>query len=294
MVDPKMKWGERIPALRDYASQLLSLANDVVSARTGPHKVYDFLGTMIDAFTRIQMDHLRSICILIDAGQSQDAEIIGRSSVESMYLLLWSAYGPKDNPGKTRPFYWCAYLYIEEYRQMIKTDVNGVDLETETLIFQRVKEFGHLFLTKDNQKNLRQFGAKELPDDPFITRWPSENRRMIVDELKDLGQIYPTLPHYEGIYRGLSQWSHSTQRSIGRVYCCDKDVLSHNTEYCNFMGARAIEVGFEALSRSLVLFNNHFKLSFGDKINDLETRYFELWPESELSLFHLEQQHSDH
>lgn len=274
MSNPKINWEKRIPVLQDFASELLDLASNIVSAHNGPHKMNDFLGAMIDVFTHIQMDHLKSICILVNAGQGHDADIISRSSVEAMYLLLWSAYGPKDNPGKVRPYHWWSYLFIEEYRRMIKTDINDVSFKTETRIFEQVKDIGYLFLTITSRNKLRQMGAKSLPDDPFIRSWPSENWKDIEEELKDIGQIHQTVPHYEEIYRRLCQWTHSTQYGIGRVFNCNEEIISHNSDYCIFMGARALELGYEALDRSLVLFNDHFDLDFRDRIVDLESRYF--------------------
>jgi hypothetical protein len=64
MVHPKIKYGERIPILLDQASQLLSLANEMVSICSVPYDTNDFIGPILDAFTHKHIDHLRSICIL--------------------------------------------------------------------------------------------------------------------------------------------------------------------------------------------------------------------------------------
>jgi hypothetical protein len=282
MTDRKMRWGEQIPILQDYASKLLSLAEDVVSTRSGPYEAddgtEDFLGAMADIFSHKQIDHLKSICILVDAGQYPDAEIISRSSVEGMYLLLWSVYGPKDNPGKIRPSIWWAYQCIEEYRRLAKCGVDEIDLEKETIIFQYAQKYGHLCLSEKAKGFLKE--GKPLPDDPYIKRWPDKDYSQIVAELKELGQIEPKLLHYEGIYRGFSQWSHWTARGIGRVFSYETDHISHNVAFCEFIGAGAITVGLEALGRSISLLNDHFKLGFQDKITDWEISYFGPYPQN--------------
>lgn len=151
MVDPKIRWIERIPMLQDYASKLLGIANDIVSSPVRPYDSNDYLGPMIDVFTHKQIEHLKSICLLVEAKQYPDAEIVSRVSIEGMYLLLWSAYGPKDNPGKICPLKWWSYQFIEEYRKMIKNDLNDIDLKTETEIFDGIAEYGYLFLTKKSK-----------------------------------------------------------------------------------------------------------------------------------------------
>ena len=113
MIAGQITWGGQIPILQDHASRLRSLANDMVSTRIEPDDTTDLLGVMIYMFTQKLIDHLKSICILIDAGQYQDATIIARSSYESMGLLLWSAHGPTGNLRESRPLQWFAYEYID-------------------------------------------------------------------------------------------------------------------------------------------------------------------------------------
>jgi len=269
MVDPKISWIERIPILQDYASQLLSIANDIVSFPVRPYDSSDYLGLMIDTFTNKQIEHLKSICLLVEAKQYPDAEIVSRVSIEGMYLLLWAAHGPKDNPGKIRPLKWWSYQFIEEYRKMIKNDVNDIDLKIETAIFEGVKEYSHLFLTKKYKDLLRRGKVKESPDDPYIVRWPSENLEQITEELENLGKISSQFFHYKTVYRGFSQWLHWTPRGIGKVFCWDINNISRNTNNCEFMGVGAIIMGLQSLATSAHLFNDRFKLDFQGKLNDL-------------------------
>jgi hypothetical protein len=107
MIDPKKI--KQIPMIRKHASQLINLANNIVSSRHEPCQSNDFLGAMADAFMHKQIEHLKSICILIDNGQNPDALIIARSAYENMALLLWAAHGPDTSLRDTRPLKWFAY-----------------------------------------------------------------------------------------------------------------------------------------------------------------------------------------
>lgn len=273
MTNFKIRWGERIPELLDHADQLLNLANEVISASIKLDAKNDTLGLMIASFTHKQIYHLKSICILVKSGQYKDAEIICRSSVEGMYLLLWSTYGPKDNPGRIRPLCWAAHDGIDEYRRMIESDTEEIDLKTETAIFDAVKEYGYLLRSEKSKKNLRQ--GKPLPDFPYIKRWPEDymDYREIVKELEDLGLLDPKLNHYDGVYRGFSQWLHWTPGSFKKVFDYDENRISQNLDHCKFVGSGAITLGLYPLATSLNLFNDHFKLNFQNRLIELSTEY---------------------
>lgn len=263
------------------APRLLELANKIISADIAPYAKYGLhLGAMIDAFLHKQIDHFKSIYILVKAGQFQDAEIICRSSVEGFYLLLWSAHGPKDAPGEIRPLKWFAYEGIEGYHNVLKDHSYEVDFEYETAVFNIVNEYGYLFLTRKAKDQKRQNGSWQ--DDPFITGWPDKKIPDIVEELKDLGLLPHDVPYYEG-YRGFSQWLHSSPMAFGYAFTYDDAHLMHNSNNCKFVGARAIVFGFESLAGTLQLFNNHFKLGFQDELAKFKSEINDLMKECYLS-----------
>jgi len=63
MQNEQKTWGDQIPILRDHASRLLSLADNIVSAHIEPYNEKDFLGMMIDMFMHKIMDHLTSVTV---------------------------------------------------------------------------------------------------------------------------------------------------------------------------------------------------------------------------------------
>jgi len=271
MIDPKRI--EQIPMIREHASRLICLANDIVSSRHGPYQGKDFLGAMADAFMHKQIDNLKSICILVDNGQNPDALIIARSAYENMALLLWAAHGPDTSLRETRPLKWFAYEYIEGYRQIIQNKNRDADIASgaKTAIYRGVQEYADIFLTNKAEEDLRQ--GKTLSIDPFIKGWPSENLSDRVDELKKKGYIDQNA--YQ-LYQILSQWLHGTPQGMGMVFRHDGNCFLQDEYTCKYLGGCAIHIGIQSLANTAVLFNNHLRLDFTDRLNELKNKYNEL------------------
>lgn len=281
-VDSAIKWGERIPILRDRAFQLLNLSNDLVSACNGPYIAYDTLGLMIASFTHIQIDHLKSICLLIDAGLYSDALIISRSSVEGLFLLLWSVHGPKNNIRENRPLCWAAFDGLKLYREMIKHDVDKTDIEVETAIFDHMLQYQHLFVSPKAKEKRRK--GDPWPDDPYIRRWPPKSNSEIVKDLENLGLLDKKHLYYKGVYGHLSQWTHGSSRSFADTFRYEENHISNDTNKIKFYGAGAIIFGVEALGRSSILFDDHFELGFQKQLFEQGSK-FNAWPDDNLYLF---------
>ena len=262
MQNEQKTWGDQIPILRDHASRLLSLADNIVSAHIEPYNEKDFLGMMIDMFMHKIMDHLTSICILVDAGQYHDATIIARSSYESMGLLLWSANGLDSNLRDSRPFQWFAYEYIDRYYQMEQYHQLGIepDPKTEKEIRQGVQEYADLFLTNKANEAIKQGKApkKRL----FKDRIKFGN---ILNDLKENGLI-DREAHQR--YAMLSQWPHGTSQGMGIVFCIDGNRISRDKATCKSLGADAIIIGIRSLGDTAFLFNDHFSLNFHKKLEE--------------------------
>jgi hypothetical protein len=262
--------------IQELASRLLSLSNDIVSFRQGPYQrnhSFDFMGAMTDAFMHKQIDHLKSICILVDNDQNPDALIIARSAYENMVLLLWAAHGPDTGPRETRPIKWFAYEYIERYREIIKSNNRCIDAESDakTDIYHGVQEYADIFLTKEAEEDLRQ--SKTPSTDPFIRGWPSDNHRARVDELGKKGYIDEKA--YQ-LYQLLSQWPHGTPRGMGIVFLHDGNCLQPDESTCKYLGGCSIVIGIQSLANTAVLFNNHFRLDFHNRLNELGDQYKKL------------------
>ena len=129
--------------------------------------------------------------------------------------------------------------------------------ETEKTIRQGVQEFADLFLTNDASRAIRQGkGPKRL----FKDRTKFGN---VIDELKEKGLIDPEA-HQR--YAMLSQWPHGTSQGMGMVFCNDGKRVSMDTDTCKSLGADAIIIGIRSLGDTALLFNDHFRMDFRDKL----------------------------
>jgi len=132
------------------------------------------------------------------------------------------------------------------------------DPETEKAIRQGVQEYADLFLT---EKAGNSISRGEPPKKPlFIDRAKFGS---IVIELKEKGLIDPQV-HQR--YTMLSQWLHGTSQGMGIVFRYDGKRHSKDKDICKSLGADAIITGISSLGDSVLLFNDHFKLDYRDKL----------------------------
>lgn len=266
MIDPELI--NIIPAIKSHASELLGLANEIASSRSGPYQDGDYLGAMADAFINKQIADLKSICILVDNDQNPSALIIARSIYENMALLQWSAFGPNT---EERPRKWFANEYIARYREILAG--YKIEPKIEKIIFRGVQEHGDIMLTPKAENDLLQF--KSLSNDPFIRRWPDKGYREIIEELARNG--------YMGgnsyiIYKLLSQWLHGTPQGMGLIFQHNGNRFLQDVTICKYLGGIAIWIGTISLGNTAVLFNNHFGSNFKDRLAKSRDRFSELYP----------------
>jgi hypothetical protein len=94
--------------------------------------VTDHMGFMGLCFMSKQIEHLRSICLLIDGHQYRDANLISRVMIEGTARLYWAGLKQPD-----RPLRWRAYSWVEEFRksydkEIASTDKAEIDCQLET------------------------------------------------------------------------------------------------------------------------------------------------------------------
>lgn len=267
MIDAKRI--EQIPKMREHACELRRLAKEVASSRSGPYNAYDFLGAMADVLMHKQIDHIKSICVLVDANQNPDALIIARSAYESMALLLWAAHGP---PRKNRPRQWFLYEIKERYCRWVNGEYKdlGLSPEKERSVIQNVKTYANILLTKKGQDKLRR--------DRLLT---CDQGDFTVDKLPPMVHIFGDRslkgkidPKSYALYQLLSKWPHGDPQGMAIVFQHDGNCLSHDETICKYLGGCAIEIGILSLNKTSNLFNEHFKLNFHDRLLELENAKF--------------------
>ena len=111
-----------IPNLIQFADKLVKLTDAMT--QQAEFDEMDHLGLMSLCFVSKQIEHLRSIRILVESRQYRDAGLIARSMIEGLCTLLWAAREPQ-----TRPLYWKAYAWVEDYKLMLKKEKAGEEVD---------------------------------------------------------------------------------------------------------------------------------------------------------------------
>ena len=180
-----------IPILHALAERLLQLAGEITKPPL-PYDEDDHLGFMTLSFVSKQMEHLRSICILVDAGRDRDAGLIARVMVEGLGLLLWAARQPA-----TRPLQWRGYAWVVDWRLVRQMEQSGVQIDPSRMsqIDRQLKTLGSIMFSTKAQK-AHQAG-NSLPTDP-CRRWRDLKTHDVLTEVA--GERL-----YETIYRDTSE-----------------------------------------------------------------------------------------
>ena len=223
----------------------------------------------MDAFVHKQIEHIKSICILVDAGQNPDALIIARSAYESMVILLWAVHSP---PRKNRASQWFLYEIKESYCEWVKGEYEDLGLapDVEKSITENVRNRSNLLLTEKGMRKLNQ--GKTLSDMDFIIKKLPQFKHMLEDKLLD-GKIEQKA---YALYKLLSKWPHGDPQGMGMTFEHDGECFSLNDANCEYFGGCAIHLGVISLGRTAILFNDHFGLDFGERLAELGKQYSEL------------------
>jgi hypothetical protein len=72
----------------------------------------DHMGFMAFCIVNKQLEHLKSICVLIDDNQHRDTQLITRTMIEGLAILYWAS----QEPG--RPLHWRVCPWVEEFRRL--------------------------------------------------------------------------------------------------------------------------------------------------------------------------------
>lgn len=248
-----------LPKLREFANQLILIVNDMLQ-KAIPYNETDHLAFMSLCFVSKQVDHLKSICLLVDAGQHKDAVLIARSMIEGMYLLLWAAQN-----FVTRPLLWRSYAYVEDLRLMNKKEQMGEKIvpSEKTALLTQLKKYGPQFYTKEAQKS--QSDNRPLPDKPYRKTWSGKTVADISKEVK--GQLL-----YEEIYKEMSTWIHWSPRGIGTSIRRGSQEVLYVREASD-MAAMSLASGFQSLLEATTLADAHLTLGYADRLATLRDLY---------------------
>lgn len=258
MINDKVKALQDIPDLTSFVDELLEISDDMT--QRAKFSGYDHLALMSLCFVSKQIEHLRSVRILVDAKQYRDAGLIARSMIEGLCILLWAANKPQ-----IRRLHWKAFAWVDDYKLMLRKEKAGeeVNPSDKSRIIEQLGIYGSEFLTPKAKK--RQDNQLPLPRDPYRNRWIDQNVYEICKDVE--GDLL-----YEKIYREISQWIHWTVKGMSpAIHLKDMDFSYINTSAD--IGATALASGFQCLFESAKLLDFHLKLGFSEKLDSTGSKY---------------------
>lgn len=243
--------------LRSFADRLGSLVAQMIDPG-GSLDDQDHLGFMALCFVGAQMEHVRSVCVLVDNGQDRDAALVARTMIEGLCQLKWAAQKPS-----ARPEVWRAYSLVEDWRLMRSQSDEEVDQPYRQKIEQRLSQYGPGFWSDKARK--RKSEGKRLPADPYRRDWHGQTALQIFEDVDGKSL-------YERIYRVTSGWIHWNPKAIGTALERSSVTVDYTIRSPN-NAATALAGSFQALFESAQLLNNHFDLGYSDQLEKLYIDY---------------------
>jgi hypothetical protein len=252
MEHQNLKAKNDIPKLISWANKLISFSTIILQKQI-IIRDNDHFGFMTILFIKKQIEHLKSILILIDNNQELDSVLIARSMIEGYSQL---EYASKDK--QQRAYRWRAFSWITDWRLARSEILSGhnVDEKQLNLINKSAKHISELFLRKNRSFIELQKNDKDIKD-PFKNKWINENYSEIIQKLNR--NIF-----YE-LYVPFSAWHHWCPSGIGKIIKLFSNKIIYNKAAPD-QAASSIAIGMHCLLQTLEIFDFHFKLKIDQEI----------------------------
>lgn len=251
---------QELPEFMHFATELIQYIEKFTTQKIR-YKSDDHLAYMALSFVSKQLEHLKSIRLLVEAGHGRDAALISRSMSEGLSYLLWAASEPSK-----RPLRWRKFINIEIFRSMIDRETRGevIAPEIRANVLSTLSAMGNEFYREDAKKALQK--GNKLPDDPYIYNWYDPLK------IKTIFSAVEGLSLYKGPYKKTSQWIHWSP--LGLSLAIEKSAsLSTYSGNSPEDSIGALAAGFQALYESFKLLNDHLKLGHDKFIDDIRNSY---------------------
>lgn len=250
-----------LPILHKYAGAFFQLIEPQFS-RTIKVSESDHFGFMALCFTHKQIEHARSLGILIDARQYSDAAILARVMLEGLIYILWARLDKND-----RSLAWRSFALVSDYETLLKAKNRGehVDEITEANLHERLSEEAKRFRTKNAIKQ----GAENLQN-PYQRNWnvDKDGRRIELSEMvSEIGD-----PFLKELYDDLSQLGHWTVRGIGPLLRRSENGIKIDFN-SSVSAAQACAACIQSLGATSKAAAEHFSLPLAPKIDELFIDY---------------------
>lgn len=249
------------PIMHKYAGKLFKAVEPVFS-ETIKLKENDHFGFMALCFVHKQIEHARSLGILIDAKQHVDAVTLARVMLEGLIYILWARLDPIE-----RALTWRSFILVCDLETLLEAKKRGdkIDKNLESRLRQRLTEEAKRFLTKNARTN-----GEDKYENPYQKFWnvDKDGRRIelsrMVSEISD--------PLLKSLYDDLSQLSHWTPRGIGPlINRTDQGVRINFESSTNATTAYAVCI--QALGGTAKAAAEHLDLSILEKIDSIFSSY---------------------
>ena len=246
-----------IQNLRTSVAELSDLAHEMINQVK--FKESDHLGFMEGTFVCKQLEHLKSISVLVGANQNRDAWVLSRIMLEGLAILDWVALKPE------LAFNWKAYGWVEQFkRSYSQSNYPENRAETELMLNTCCRQY-----LKPGSKDKPQ--EKITPND-YLKNWKMDTNgsgKFIEKRIKEIFNETGLGQYYEAFYTTASGWLHWDSLSIAEAIQRGADGrIMYGTE-SKHMGGAALTSGFIALLGSAGLLNDHLNLGFSDHLRNM-------------------------
>jgi len=249
------------PIMHKYANKLFRAVEPVFS-KTIKLKENDHFGFMALCFVHKQIEHARSLGILIDAKQHADAVILARVMLEGFIYILWARLDPLE-----RALSWRSFALVCDLETLLEAKKHGnkIDENLELRLRQRLTKEAERFLTQ----NARTHGEDKY-ENPYQKLWNVDKDGKRVELSRMVSEI--SNPELKSLYDDLSQLSHWTPRGIGRLINRTNRGIKISFE-SSTNATTAYAVCIQALGGTAKAAAEHFDLGILEKIDSIFSSY---------------------
>lgn len=257
-----MKLEERFLIFHRYAGEMFKLVEPAFSQRIN-FKENDHFGFMSACFVNKQIEHARSLGILVDSGQYKDAEIISRVMLEGLIFILWARIDIDD-----RAFAWRSYSLVSDLDTMMKMKEKGevVDQNQELELRNLLEQNANRFLTRKARLDPTAY------NNPYVRYWNVDKfgkkveLSQMAEELQDKS--------LKTLYDDLSQYSHWTPRGVGSSINKTKSGISMSFDSV-YSAITACAVCIQSLGGTAKAASEHFGLGIHEDLDILFEKYID-------------------
>jgi len=259
-----------IATLLEFCNRLHGTCESILAIRF-PMKEEDHLGFMLAVFALVQLDHLRSVVLLVEARLFGQATIIARCMLEGFGYTYWA----KDHPSRAKN--WRAYSLVHDLKLLRRLQKVGkpVDADREPELLGHLESDAQQFLKKKPRADARAGGIASVVSDPanYHSVWhvDDEGDPVPVGEIIGSGLDEALKNHYFA----LSAHAHWRADGLGRYISHTSFGSEINTHAEPGDGAGALAMAFQACVQTFALLVVHFSISPDVSLQDLKQEYVE-------------------